>query len=444
MSKHPLGPWTETHDDRFVRNAPTPSATVYKVAGGVYTTYNIARSKTLGKLVVRTGYNHGRRKSYKEPKSASLTITDESQDTLMTPKSAPFPVSGVPGGCYVQHHGFFTSDARSLPGWTTPLVTTMDMSLARNECYRKLVQAINMQDVMGGVMAGEAAKTAHGLTSGASSIVSAYNKTYAKVRGRLSSKASKQSIANGIASDALNLNLNLLPLCADLDGALEALADTMVGKVRRQTVFARVTDRANGGSRSKTVSPTTNNIDGFNGRHREWTNGTLLVKMGGEIVVGLKGQVPPWTDTWGLSPQDFVPTIYELLPYSWLVDYFTTMGSFVDALSLHRGIATNGWKVELTDVTTVYTFTPTSYNSSSVAAFGQTGRQTRRAFSFKRDPFNIDGFVPAMELREPSLKQAGNVLALAASRLTGPLRAKGLNPEMFANAMKAKSHNNVR
>lgn len=36
---------------------------------------------------------------------------------------------------------------------------------------------------------------------------------------------------------------------------------------------------------------------------------------------------------WGFRPERFVPTIYELIPWSWLVDYFSNVGSIVESLS---------------------------------------------------------------------------------------------------------------
>lgn len=35
---------------------------------------------------------------------------------------------------------------------------------------------------------------------------------------------------------------------------------------------------------------------------------------------------------WGLSPSQFIPTAYELVPYSFLVDWFSNLGSFIRAL----------------------------------------------------------------------------------------------------------------
>lgn len=39
----------------------------------------------------------------------------------------------------------------------------------------------------------------------------------------------------------------------------------------------------------------------------------------------------------GIMPSQFLPTVWELIPYSWLVDYFTNMGDIVAAACRNYG-----------------------------------------------------------------------------------------------------------
>lgn len=39
----------------------------------------------------------------------------------------------------------------------------------------------------------------------------------------------------------------------------------------------------------------------------------------------------------GLFPENFVPTVWELIPYSWVVDYFTNVGDILNASAAHVG-----------------------------------------------------------------------------------------------------------
>jgi hypothetical protein len=46
------------------------------------------------------------------------------------------------------------------------------------------------------------------------------------------------------------------------------------------------------------------------------------------------GELPyQWAEEFGFEPKDFVPAIWEGIPYSFLVDYFTNVGEIVNALS---------------------------------------------------------------------------------------------------------------
>lgn len=57
--------------------------------------------------------------------------------------------------------------------------------------------------------------------------------------------------------------------------------------------------------------------------HSCWYKGAIL---GGPSPIGR-----PVLSNWGLSLRDFVPTVWELIPYSFLVDYFTNAGDLIDA-----------------------------------------------------------------------------------------------------------------
>jgi hypothetical protein len=59
--------------------------------------------------------------------------------------------------------------------------------------------------------------------------------------------------------------------------------------------------------------------------------GVVDVQYGGYVaaeVPGIGGKL----DRLGLLPNDFVPTVYNLMPWTFLVDYFSNLGGIVDAL----------------------------------------------------------------------------------------------------------------
>lgn len=63
-----------------------------------------------------------------------------------------------------------------------------------------------------------------------------------------------------------------------------------------------------------------------------------------QYVVGLSAQrkahasgVQRLIDICGFRPEDFIPTLYEVCPWSWLVDYFTNIGDIVEAAATYLG-----------------------------------------------------------------------------------------------------------
>lgn len=61
------------------------------------------------------------------------------------------------------------------------------------------------------------------------------------------------------------------------------------------------------------------------------TRGTVSVLYKGAI--GLVNHPPDFPEQLGLSWSNVLPTVYELIPYSWLLDYFTNVGKVIEGVS---------------------------------------------------------------------------------------------------------------
>jgi hypothetical protein len=64
---------------------------------------------------------------------------------------------------------------------------------------------------------------------------------------------------------------------------------------------------------------------------------TAVVKTG--AVNGVKS-IP---STFGLLPERFLPTVWELIPYSFVADYFINVGDIISSYAFHRENIAFGW-----------------------------------------------------------------------------------------------------
>lgn len=118
------------------------------------------------------------------------------------------------------------------------------------------------------------------------------------------------------------------PLFRDIDAGMEALAtvnhtipDIVVG-LARDTVANPPYYRTTGGGGS---------VLGTALFREQWTGS---VRYLGCVAWESKNKAREWeSPKWGLTLSDFVPTVWNLIPYSFIVDYFSNVGDVLDASS---------------------------------------------------------------------------------------------------------------
>jgi hypothetical protein len=88
------------------------------------------------------------------------------------------------------------------------------------------------------------------------------------------------------------------------------------------------------GTRSESVSIATSNVDTGN-LHYENTiveTRSYSVKYEGMVSVRRSG-IEGIREGFGIMPSNFLPTLYELMPWSFMIDYFSNLGEIVNAIS---------------------------------------------------------------------------------------------------------------
>jgi len=179
----------------------------------------------------------------------------------------------------------------------------------------------------GGQFLGELKETIHMIRSPASALrreITRYSRAAEKAtRGIRNAK----SISKAVAGTWLEHSYGWRPLLADVDDAVKTLArippviGTPISVSLRDEYFSGLSVIGNVISHTKCET-------GFRTRYRSFVRYKGLV--GYACDTSAAGS---WTSQWGLTLDNFIPTVYELIPYSFLVDYFSNLGSLIDAAS---------------------------------------------------------------------------------------------------------------
>lgn len=170
----------------------------------------------------------------------------------------------------------------------------------------------------------------------------------------------------------------------------------------------------------------------FNPSHNMKSNTTYMVRFKGAIRTNASfGQIGR-AQSLRLLPSDWLPTAWDLLPWSWVADYFTNVGDIIQALSFpvsnlvwacetDRVVST----VEYSDVFLLKTnWLPQDYYWVKEPSFNSLGGSASFTYSdVNRSPVVGSGLIPQFEFSIPTGKYP--YYNLAAVLIT---RAKKLVP----------------
>lgn len=181
--------------------------------------------------------------------------------------------------------------------------------------------------LQGAVSVGELAQTLRMIKRPMQSLRRKLDDYLGDVQKNAKGKSSKRAKNNAIADTWLEHNLGWRPLLSDLEGLADAAG-------RHQTEESR--KGISGGKSQQKMQPANYlklDVGPEMTFHRRWQIiDRVSVRFVGQVRV--KGGNPGVKDLLGVSRQDVLPTIWELIPWSFVVDYFVNIGQMVDALSM--------------------------------------------------------------------------------------------------------------
>jgi hypothetical protein len=219
-------------------------------------------------------------------------------------------------------------------------------SLPTNGCdtqarigFMKKVRS-TQRSFQGGVFLGELRETIHMVTRPAQALrraVSTYSSA-AKKAGRRARSASAR--AKAISGTWLEHSYGWRPLLQDVDDGMKALA--RIPRIIGDPITYRfaTTDKSAFFTQEVVV------YSDCWAKHT-WTDvSACAVRYKGLVAYENESTADSWQSNWGLTLDNFAPTVWELIPYSFLVDYFSNVGDVIDTSSM--GAVTLRWGVRST------------------------------------------------------------------------------------------------
>lgn len=235
--------------------------------------------------------------------------------------------------------------------------------------------------------------------------------------------------SKAIAGTTLEINFGWKPLVSDAKAIAEAISRMIEEPPKRTRLSAQGESRAALSSSRESDDP---NFAGFG---RYLVNDSSSTVRTVRYIVGLQTEVEVAStalnrlkESFGFKLEDFLPTIYELTPWSWLVDYFSNIGDIIEAGTTD----TSGvrWIVRTERVETAHAINsrPIGLNSSRLphpslylrSAQGHSGSQIviRRTVT-RTMPTSLG--LPSLIFTHPgeSLSKMANLLSVVEQRRKG-------------------------
>jgi hypothetical protein len=304
-----------------------------------------------------------------------------------------------------------------IPSNVTAQMRQEAMDRATADLYRKLFKAHHQ--TQGGVILGELHKTGKLLAGAAAGLKRDVVKYLAKAVGISRGQGTKRQRVRAIANTYLEATYGWQPLIGDCkDIARE------IGRLAHEQPRNRL--KAVGGAEKQISAASGGYTSGFLAfKYRDILEARVAVYLRGFLqgAANEAANLPAQRliSMSGFDLRSFIPTVWELVPYSFLVDYFTNIGDCLYALSCDTACVGQLWKTEVSTTTYSFFMSPDTAqtcknihtgNRSEEFATGTAGRTVIRNHSVSRGVIAMPLLVPRFTGVDLPWRQYVNIGAL--------------------------------
>jgi len=279
-----------------------------------------------------------------------------------------------------------------------------DAALDAKACTSFLSNLANKQRTFtGGVFAGELRETIHSIRHPLQGLYNGFWSYLKAMRRRKATGRQALAIMNRAAANTwLEFQYGWRPLVMDLKGAMQALADfNYRSPVERISGFAKA-EYALQGSQTSFAADT---YLTYTWKPLSKQETTVRYTGGMNALCDGVGAV---TQHFGVDLASFVPTVWELLPYSFLVDYFVNVGDILNACSANtsqlyycdKSIAVHNQTI-MSNVVAVDNLASGTYSVKRLQASGSIGSPASSYVAYNRSIVSPGSLAPSLRFYVP-------------------------------------------
>lgn len=308
-----------------------------------------------------------------------------------------------------------------LNGVEHPTAPTLSLSFANNAALMKFVKRAiaEQQSMQGCVFIGEIREALHMIRSPFKSLRKGLGDHFSAVeqRARRMRKGGKlktlRETKRMVADSYLEVMFGLRPLLSDIDSGMKALAE-----LSRSVPFAKRLNAAGEDKRMLNPVKQESSMAGQKFVRYTYQQDEAHVRYTGALSV----RAPSVQEQFGLKMADMVPALWELIPWSFVADYFTNLGEIITACSFNTSDlrwVEKGTKSSRANVS-VLTFhgpIPEQFNVKWIVDSAGRNAETKSIYELvERQNYTGLSLVPSLEFQIPGMSMKWlNLAALGAS-----------------------------